>query len=174
MDFPKLVLTLSFVALLAACGSSVKLDSASVEDRTNAAADGSGSALAARSAVPMVDANTAKPGAIAAYGRVVYFDYDSYAVKPDYQPLVENNARLLKSDKSRKAMIEGHTDDRGGREYNLALGQQRADAVRRALGLLGVAQAQMESVSFGKEKPAALGTDDTARAGNRRAEINIP
>ncbi len=173
MAFPQLVLTLSFVALLAACGSSVKLDSASVEDRTNAAADGSGSALAARSAVPTVDANPNKPGAVLGSGRVVYFDYDSFTVKPDYQPLVENNARLLKSDQSRKAMIEGHTDDRGGREYNLALGQQRADAVRRALGLLGVAQSQMESVSFGKEKPAALGSDDAARASNRRAEINI-
>ena len=173
MALPKYLLAVSIAALLTACGSSVKLDSASVEDRTNPSADGSTSNMAARSAVPMVDANANKSGAVMGSGRVVYFDYDSFTVKPDYQSLVENNARLLKTDKSRKAMIEGHTDDRGGREYNLALGQQRADAVRRALGLLGVPEGQMESVSFGKEKPAALGSDDAARASNRRAEINI-
>jgi peptidoglycan-associated lipoprotein len=68
-------------------------------------------------------------------------------------------------------VIEGHTDERGGREYNLALGQRRSEAVRRALGLLGVPDAQVESVSFGKEKPAAAGSDETAWAQNRRAEI---
>jgi len=67
--------------------------------------------------------------------------------------------------------LEGHTDDRGGREYNLALGQKRAETVRRALTLLGVSDAQVEAVSFGKEKPAASGTDDAAYAKNRRVEI---
>jgi peptidoglycan-associated lipoprotein len=68
-------------------------------------------------------------------------------------------------------VVEGHTDDRGGREYNLALGQKRSEAVRRALSLLGVADAQLEAVSFGKEKPAASGGNETAYAKNRRAEI---
>ena len=68
--------------------------------------------------------------------------------------------------------IEGHTDERGGREYNLALGQKRAEAVRAALGLLGVADAQMEAVSFGKEKPAAQGSDEASLAKNRRSEIS--
>ena len=69
-------------------------------------------------------------------------------------------------------MIEGHTDERGGREYNLALGQKRAEAVRRALGLLGVTDVQVEAVSFGKEKPAAIGSDEASLAKNRRAELN--
>ena len=68
--------------------------------------------------------------------------------------------------------VEGHTDERGGREYNLALGQKRAEAVRRALGLLGVTDAQVEAVSFGKEKPAAQGSDETSWAKNRRAELS--
>jgi peptidoglycan-associated lipoprotein len=78
----------------------------------------------------------------------------------------------LTANKSRKLAIEGHTDQRGGREYNLALGQKRAKAVRRSLGLLGVADAQVEAVSFGKEKPAASGSDEDSMAKNRRAEIN--
>ena len=73
---------------------------------------------------------------------------------------------------ARKVTLEGHTDERGGREYNLALGQKRAEAVRSALGLLGVIDNQLEAVSFGKEKPAALGSDEAAMAKNRRAEIS--
>jgi peptidoglycan-associated lipoprotein len=105
-------------------------------------------------------------------GRVVYFDYDSYTFKPDDQTVIDANARYLKADKTRRAMVEGHTDDRGGREYNLALGQKRAESVRRALGLLGVADSQLEAVSFGKEKPAVQGSDEAAMARNRRAEIS--
>jgi peptidoglycan-associated lipoprotein len=78
----------------------------------------------------------------------------------------------LKSDKARKVVIEGHTDERGGREYNLALGQKRAETVRKSLGLLGVADTQLEAVSFGKEKPAITGNSDTAMEKNRRAEIS--
>ena len=92
-------------------------------------------------------------------------------MKSDYQGLLETQARYLKADKARKAVIEGHTDDRGGREYNLALGQKRAEAVRRSLGLLGVVDAQVEAVSFGKEKPAAMGGDEASMARNRRAEV---
>jgi len=78
----------------------------------------------------------------------------------------------LAANKSLKVSLEGHTDERGGREYNLALGQKRADAVRKALSLLGVSESQMESVSFGKEKPAAMGSDEVAFAKNRRVEIS--
>jgi peptidoglycan-associated lipoprotein len=78
----------------------------------------------------------------------------------------------LTANKSRKLAVEGHTDQRGGREFNLALGQKRAEAVRRSLGLLGVTDAQVEAVSFGKEKPAASGSDEDSMAKNRRAEIN--
>ena len=72
----------------------------------------------------------------------------------------------------RKVMLEGHTDDRGGREYNLALGQKRAEAVRRSLGLLGVSDGQMEAISYGKEKPAVQGSSEDARAQNRRVELS--
>ena len=103
--------------------------------------------------------------------RIVYFDYDSYVIKPEFQSLIEAHARFLKANSGRRVAIEGHTDERGGREYNLALGQRRSEAVRRALGLLGVPDNQVEAVSFGKEKPAAPGSDEAAWAQNRRAEI---
>ena len=85
--------------------------------------------------------------------------------------MIESQSRYVKADAKRKVAIEGHTDERGGREYNLALGQKRAEAVRRAMGLLGVNDAQVEAVSFGKEKPAAQGSDEASLAKNRRAEI---
>jgi peptidoglycan-associated lipoprotein len=123
--------------------------------------------------VPTV--NTATPVAPATQGwpaqRVVYFDFDSFAVRPDAQPVIEGHARVLAANTGRRLVLEGHTDERGGREYNLALGQKRAEAVRRALGLLGVGEAQVEAVSFGKEKPAVQGADEAALARNRRAEI---
>jgi len=104
-------------------------------------------------------------------GRVVYFDLDSYSIKAEYQNLIDANAKFLRSNPSRKISIEGHTDERGGREYNLALGQKRSDAVRKAFSLLGIPDAQLESISYGKEKPAALGSDENAYSQNRRAEI---
>jgi peptidoglycan-associated lipoprotein len=103
----------------------------------------------------------------------VYFDFDSYSIRPEFQTVIEAHARVLKADKAKKASIQGHTDERGGREYNLALGQKRAEAVRRALSLSGVSDAQMEAVSFGKEKPAMLGGSDAAMEKNRRAEIAV-
>lgn len=117
------------------------------------------------------DASSLQAAAIAA-GRLVYFDYDSYVIKPEFQKLIEAQARYLASDRSLRVVIEGHTDERGGREYNLALGQRRAEAVRRALGLLGVSEEQVEAVSFGEEKPVAEGSDESAWSQNRRAEIS--
>ncbi|MGI9149939.1 MAG: peptidoglycan-associated lipoprotein Pal, partial [Limnohabitans sp.] len=103
---------------------------------------------------------------------IIYFDYDSFAVKAEYQSALEAHARYLRADRNRRVNIEGHTDERGGREYNLALGQKRSEAVRRALSVLGVPEAQMEAVSFGKEKPVAQGSDEAAFAQNRRAALN--
>lgn len=102
---------------------------------------------------------------------IVYFDFDSYVVKPEYQSVVENHAKYLRADAKRKAMLEGHTDERGGREYNLALGQRRSEAVAKALVLLGVSAGQVEAVSFGKEKPAVEGSGEAAWAKNRRVEV---
>jgi peptidoglycan-associated lipoprotein len=103
--------------------------------------------------------------------RSVYFDYDSYMVKDEFKPVVDAHSRYLAANKDRKIVIQGNTDERGGSEYNLALGQKRADAVRKALAVLGVPEAQMEAVSFGKEKPKATGSDEASWAENRRADI---
>ncbi len=175
-----------FSLVLAAC-SSVSLDPAA-----NAAA-GSGQASAPvadggavgttssepSTAAPAAQASSAPADsaqqslqAAAMAARLVYFDYDSYVIKPEFQKLIEANARYLASDARLRVVIEGHTDERGGREYNLALGQRRAEAVRRALTLLGVADAQVEAVSFGEEKPAVAGSTEAAWSQNRRAEIN--
>ena len=92
-------------------------------------------------------------------------------VQPEFQSVVEAHARYLASNPTRKVVVEGNTDERGGREYNLALGQKRADAVRRALATLGVSDSQVESVSFGEEKPRSTGTDEASLAENRRADL---
>ncbi len=176
----RFLLALATTVLIAGCSSGVKLDNVPVEDRsaTSTAAGGTSGPAADPNAagsrnVPTVDlnaSNTAGPGP--STGRIVYFDYDSYVVKPEAQAIIDANARFLKANTSRRAVIEGHTDERGGREYNLALGQKRSEAVRRALGLLGVPDSQIEAVSFGKEKPANPGHDEAAFAANRRAEIS--
>lgn len=170
---------LAAAALLAGCSSVPLGDTgAPVESRTPGAGSGSAGAGAAgagagESRVTPVDltkggANDA--GSLA--GRTVYFDFDSYVVKDEYRPLIDRFAKSLAGDRAKRLQVEGHTDDQGGREYNLALGQKRAEAVAKSLALLGAASAQVEAVSFGKERPAATGSDDDARAKNRRAELN--
>lgn len=168
----KLVLAVAIAAFLSAC-SSTKLDTVPVEDKTGTNVTqpgGPGTGGVGERAVTPVALDTSKVPDVA--NRVVYFDYDSYTVRPEFQSLIETNAKLIKADKSKRVAIEGHTDDRGGREYNLALGQKRAEAVRRAMGLMGVPESQIEAVSFGKEKPAVMGGTEDAMAKNRRAEIS--
>ncbi|MBV8636398.1 MAG: peptidoglycan-associated lipoprotein Pal [Burkholderiaceae bacterium] len=103
--------------------------------------------------------------------RSVYFDFDSYVVKSDYNQLVTNHGKYLDSHHARKIQIQGNTDERGTAEYNLALGQKRAEAVRKGLAAMGVSDAQMEATSFGKTKPKAEGHDEAAWSQNRRADI---
>ena len=103
--------------------------------------------------------------------RVVFFDFDSYAIKDDFKSLIDGYARVLQANRGKKLVVEGHTDERGGREYNLALGQKRAAAVVSSLTLLGATDAQLEAVSFGEERPAVQGNDEAAWAKNRRAEL---
>ena len=166
-------------AALAGCSSGVKLNDVPVEDKSASAVTpgtgpGGSTGAATQSRVAPVDAAPGE-GSVAGptnVARVVYFDYDSYVLKPDAQPIIEAHARYLRSNGQRRVALEGHTDERGGREYNLALGQRRAEAVRRALGLLGVNDSQLEAVSFGKEKPAAPGNDESAWSQNRRVEIS--
>jgi peptidoglycan-associated lipoprotein len=103
--------------------------------------------------------------------RSVYFDLDSFTIKDEYRPLVEAHAKFLRENGSAKILIQGNTDERGSREYNLALGQKRADAMKRMLMLLGVKEDQIESVSLGEEKPKAQGSSEDAYAENRRDDI---
>lgn len=174
-SWPARAASLVLVATLAACGSSVKLDEAPVEDRNTTTGqtgqEGTGSAVDPRGVsgvqVPGMDAQ--QPAALA---RIVYFDYDSFEIRPEFNATLEANAKYLKANPSRKVGLEGHTDERGGREYNLALGQKRAEAVRRSLAVLGVNDSQMEAVSFGEEKPAVMGGDEAAFAKNRRVELH--
>jgi peptidoglycan-associated lipoprotein len=168
LNFKRISLAAAVVALVAGCSSGVKLNDASVEDR-NAA---SGNATSGVAGVDLTGKDIAADGGPANVGRVVYFDFDSYVVRADAQGLIDGHSRFLKADANRKVNIAGHTDERGGREYNLALGQKRAEAVRRSLNLLGVQDSQMEAVSYGKEKPAAQGNNEAAYAQNRRAELS--
>ena len=171
-------LTLSLT--LVGCGSNVKLNEVAVEDRGGAptaalqaptpapAPSASGRAVAPVE-IRSADSAAAGPAGVA---RVIYFDYDSFSIRPEFQSAVDAHSRFLTSNKARKIAIEGHTDERGGREYNLALGQKRAEAVRRSMTLLGVAESQIEAVSLGEEKPAQTGSTEESYARNRRAEVN--
>lgn len=169
-----MISAVALTAVLAACGSSVKLDEVPVENRTaTPISSQSGSGAAASGVAPVeIMANSSAMAGPAGISRIIYFDYDSFTLKPEFQGAVEAHAKFMSANKGRKMAIEGHTDERGGREYNLALGQKRAEAVRRAMGLLGVTDAQVEAVSFGKEKPAAMGSDEASLAKNRRAELS--
>lgn len=103
--------------------------------------------------------------------RSVYFDFDSHVVKPEYNDILAAHAKFLNAHKDQNILVQGNTDATGGTEYNLALGQRRAEAVRRALGALGVNDSQIEAISLGKEKPIALGNDEASYAENRRGDI---
>lgn len=181
-------LTLSLT--LVGCGSNVKLNDVAVEDRGGsptavrqapapapalapAPAPAPAPSVSGRAVAPVeirsADSAAAGPAGVA---RVIYFDYDSFSIRPEFQSAVDAHSRFLTSNKVRKIAIEGHTDERGGREYNLALGQKRAEAVRRSMTLLGVAESQIEAVSLGEEKPAQTGSTEESYARNRRAEVN--
>jgi len=132
---------------------------------------GTGASGAAQSRVVPVDLTKTDALAMSKLPRMVYFDFDSYVVKDEFRGTIEAHAKALSADPKMRLTIEGHTDERGGREYNLALGQKRAEAVLRSLALLGAGSGQVEAVSFGKERPAVQGSNEEAWAQNRRAEL---
>ena len=138
---------------------------AATESRPAAAATTApaASASASGSSVPADGALTAK--------RSVYFDYDSTSLKEEYRPVISAHAKNLSQNRGRHVTVEGNTDERGSREYNLALGQRRADAVKQGLTLMGVPATQIETVSFGEEKPRSEGENEAAFTENRRADI---
>jgi Outer membrane protein and related peptidoglycan-associated (lipo)proteins len=149
----------AIAASLAAC-SSVPLDQAGTS--TGAGADG------AATGQIMDPFNPQSP---LAQQRSVYFEFDSYTVPEQYRGLVEMHAGYLRNNTQQRIRIEGNADARGGAEYNLALGQRRSEAVARMMGLLGVNAGQIEAISFGKERPRALGNTEADYAENRRADI---
>ena len=163
---PLLAATAS-VVVLAGCASQVPLD-----DKKATVSSAAASSAAASSAA---DAATASQiaAAKAALGKVkpsIYFDYDKFEIKTEYQPTITAFANYLKADVKARLVIEGNADERGTTEYNLALGQKRAEAVSKALGVLGVPANRVEAVSNGEEKPRAKGSTEAAWAENRRAD----
>ena len=167
----RLIVAAAVAVLVSAC-SSTKLDTVPVVDKSGSNVNtGSTPPVADPRSVTPVNVDNGNMAAMQSANRLVYFDYDSYAIRPEFQGVIEMHAKILKGDKAKKVALEGHTDERGGREYNLALGQKRAEAVRRAMTLLGVSENQLEAVSFGKEKPAVQGSTEAAYEKNRRVEI---
>jgi len=180
----KIFLPVLLALTLSACGTTPDTQ-ATIEDRTGAtattpagAAAGAGSTGLEGSGV----AGSALPGesyagdprkdpASPLSKRSVFFDFDSYVVKPEYRSMLEAHAGYLQSKRDARIILQGNADERGSREYNLALGQKRAEAVRRALAVLGVSDSQMEAISFGEEKPRSEASTEEAYAENRRTDV---
>ncbi len=155
------LLSILTVALLSAC-SSTKLDNTAVVDAK------------AASAVASVVADHLNPNSLISRERSVYFDFDQFTIKSSEAAVVERQGKYLAANAGLNIRAEGNADERGGREYNLALGQKRAEAVVRGLKAYGVKDGQVEPVSFGSEKPKAAGHDEAAWAQNRRVDLAYP
>ena len=173
----KVALYLALAVLAAACASKETQTDAPVTDRSSGVAPPSTASpsptTTPRTPVAGPTGNVLKEGALA--NRSVYFDFDSNAVKDEYRGMVQAHSRYMTADKRDSRMrIEGNCDERGSREYNLALGQRRAEAVKRMMTVMGVTDGRIETVSYGEEKPAAPGHDESAWAQNRRADIKYP
>ena len=174
----KLLIGASLALLLTACASKDPIKETKVEDRavsttttsttttpSTQGTQGQQSGVATKATNPLTD--PASPLS----KRVIYFEYDKDSVKPEYAALVQAHATYLSQNRNRKVRLEGHADERGSREYNMALGQRRSDAVRKATAVLGVGNERMETLSFGEDKPKSTGHDEASWAQNRRVEI---
>ena len=173
----KLLISMAVLGALAGCASQETKEQpgAKVEEGKPAMTEAKPKADAGPVAKPVVEkpivANPLKdPGNILSK-RSVYYDYDSAIIKDEYKPLVTAHSRHLTQNRLAKMTIQGNTDERGSREYNIALGQRRADSVKQMMILLGAQDAQIETVSFGEEKPRAEGHDEAAFSENRRSDI---
>jgi peptidoglycan-associated lipoprotein len=182
----KLCIALSILLLLAACKTTpldvnkVPIDDKSGTDTTagqagagtGGAGQGTGVVQPPPTVTTVVDDGKGSASANEALTkRSIYFDLDSDVVREDSKPILQAHSRYMLANPSIRATLQGNTDERGSREYNLALGQRRSEAVRKLLNVLGVQLGQMEAVSFGEEKPRAQGHDETAWAENRRVDI---
>ncbi len=164
----KKILSVLIICLLSACASQSTQPTGEVEDRTMGsggmgAQEGMGSGGFAMN--PLRD-----PANILSQ-RSVYFDFDSYTIKNQYRELVLSHAKYLRDNPNTKVLLQGNTDERGSREYNLALGQRRADSVKNAMLLSGARDQQIEAVSLGEEKPRATSRDESSWTENRRTDI---
>lgn len=162
---------LALVALISACSSTAKVDTSDKAISPSTATPAPATATAKSVVAPVVVPAHLDPNSSLSKNRSVYFDFDKFQVKDEYKAVVESHGKYVGSQSTLKIKIEGNADERGGREYNLALGQKRADAVARALKVYGVKDQQVEAVSFGSEKPVAKGHDEAAWAQNRRADV---
>ena len=164
------LLGISLIVLLSACAS--QTTQPEVDDLTAGAGSGSGGSdlMGSGSGRPSYFSQLQDPNSILSQ-RSVYYEYDSYTVKGEYRELVLSHARFLRDTPDASVILQGNTDDRGSREYNLALGQRRADSVKNVMTLAGARDGQIESVSLGEEKPRALGHSESAWSQNRRTDI---
>jgi peptidoglycan-associated lipoprotein len=162
-------------ALLAACSTTPTDEGAAVESRTPGGATGQPVPGGGVTGTPIGGGagkiDPLKDPASPLSKRSVYFDFDSDAIKDEYKPLLDAHAKYIRENAASKVLLQGHADERGSREYNLALGQRRADAVRRYLVLGGAPEARIESVSLGEEKPACVERTEECYAKNRRVDI---
>ncbi len=179
----RLLLAVLASAILAACSSTPtkEQDGAAVEDRGAAAGQQkppSQSQSTGPTTKPLdpnaVSGNPLKDPSNILSKRSVYFELDSNVVKEEFKPMVAAHARYLQQNRNQKMTVQGNTDERGSREYNLALGQRRADAVKQMMQLLGAQSDQIETVSFGEEKPKSTGNDESSWSENRRADLVYP
>jgi peptidoglycan-associated lipoprotein len=173
-------------ALLAACSSTPDAQVPAAEPRVapataapaaplpSAAPTGASAAAPASQVATVPLAPHLDPQSAISTARSVYFDFDDFSIKPEHTGLIERHGKYLASKPTLAIKIEGNADERGSSEYNLALGQKRAESVLRALKLYGVKESQMEPVSWGEERPAATGHNEAAWAQNRRADLVYP
>lgn len=170
----KIALAIVVASLVAACGSQEVKKDVPVADRTTPTTQPSRPATSTTTSPttqPAIAANPLTDPKNILSKRSVYFDFDSNVVKDEFRPVVQAHARYMVDRKDARIRVEGNCDERGSREYNLALGQRRAEAVKRVMTVLGVQEGRIETVSFGEEKPAAAGHDEAAWAQNRRGDI---
>jgi peptidoglycan-associated lipoprotein len=185
----KLILAVSAAAALVACTSTPETV-APVETRTGtgtatgttAVAPGTGASTSGVSGTAGPSGSTMAGGTMPGNGltdprnplsrREIFYDYDSFTVKDEYKPLLEAHAAYLKQNRNARIKVEGNTDERGSREYNLALGQKRSESVKRVLTLLGVSESQIDTVSFGEEKPRNPASTEAAYSENRRCDLS--
>ena len=166
-------LYLAIAAIAAGCASKETKTDAPVTDRSAGVSQPSRSASSSTtpSQQPSIAGNPLRDPSNILSKRSVFFDYDSNAVKDEYRGLVQAHSRYLGDKRDSRVRIEGNCDERGSREYNLALGQRRAESVKKMMTVLGVQDGRIETISYGEEKPMSAGHDEQAWSQNRRADI---